>query len=576
MSATNFNTKNDTYRKLMGNGLTYRIPRFQRDYSWGEDEWEDLWLDVLGTVRDGGEPAHYMGYLVLQSTDDKIFDVIDGQQRLTTLSIMVLAGLRNLQRLINEGTDVERTRQRFDQLRQTYIGYLDPVTLVPRSKLSLNRNNDNYYQTYLVPLAAHLPQRGFRASEHGLRKAFEWFDRRISEYAKSENADEQDQGYQIARLTETMSDRLFFTVITVTDELNAYKVFETLNARGVRLSATDLLKNYLFSVLHREQQHEHELKVLDDRWESMVGRLGSESLPDFLRIHWNSRHAFVRQSELFKVIRGQVSTREQVFELLRSMDEDVDIYLALTNPESAQQWPAAWRDYALHLKMFSVRQPFPLLMAAKRRLSDPDFETVLRASVTISFRYNIIGSLPPSDQERLYHGVAQRIAAGTLGDAASVLLVLKAVYPSDEQFQTAFADKVIKTTASRNKKIVRYILCSLEKQQSGNAVDFENAAYNLEHVLPLSPSNGWGSFTDEELDTLVYRLGNMAMLEIRANRDAGNAPFEIKRSSYVSSSFELTRKIALENQDWTPARIAARQRAMAKLATSVWRVAQLA
>ena len=67
MSATNFKTENNTFRKLIGNGLTYRIPRFQRDYSWTEEEWEDLWMDLLGTLKPGGEPAHYMGYLVLQS-----------------------------------------------------------------------------------------------------------------------------------------------------------------------------------------------------------------------------------------------------------------------------------------------------------------------------------------------------------------------------------------------------------------------------------------------------------------------------------------------------------------------------
>jgi hypothetical protein len=171
MAATNFNTHNDTYRKLMGNGLTYRVPRFQRDYSWGEEEWDDLWQDILGTVKEGGEAAHYMGYLVLQSTDDKVFDVIDGQQRMTTLSIIVLAGLRQLKRLLDEGKDPDRTKKRLEQLRQTYVGYLDPVTLVPQSKLTLNRNNNNYYQTYLVPLADHLPQRGFKASEHSLRKA---------------------------------------------------------------------------------------------------------------------------------------------------------------------------------------------------------------------------------------------------------------------------------------------------------------------------------------------------------------------------------------------------------------------
>lgn len=91
MSATNFKTENNTYRKLIGNGLIYRIPRFQRDYSWTEEEWEDLWADILGTIQVGGEPAHYMGYLVLQSQDEKSFDVIDGQQRLTTLTLIRLS-----------------------------------------------------------------------------------------------------------------------------------------------------------------------------------------------------------------------------------------------------------------------------------------------------------------------------------------------------------------------------------------------------------------------------------------------------------------------------------------------------
>ena len=98
MSATNFITENNTYRKLIGNGLTYSIPRFQRDYSWTEDEWEDLWADILGTIQVDGEPAHYMGYLVLQSQDEKSFDVIDGQQRLTTLTLIVLAALKTLKR----------------------------------------------------------------------------------------------------------------------------------------------------------------------------------------------------------------------------------------------------------------------------------------------------------------------------------------------------------------------------------------------------------------------------------------------------------------------------------------------
>jgi len=118
--------------------------------------------------------------------------------------------------------------------------------------------------------------------------------------------------------------------------LNAYKVFETLNARGVRLSATDLLKNYLFSVLDRGGENDYELRSLEGRWEAMVGRLGTESFPNFLRVQWNSQRPFARQAELFKTIRGQVKTREAVFQLLRDMEEDLDTY------SSSAPWNVTW------------------------------------------------------------------------------------------------------------------------------------------------------------------------------------------------------------------------------------------
>ena len=554
----------------MGNGLTYRIPRFQRDYSWTEEEWEDLWLDIQGTLPPGGEPAHYMGYLVLQSENDKVFEVIDGQQRLTTLSLITLAVLKHLQRLVDGQQDAERNQQRRDQIRQSYIGYLDPVTLVSRSKLTLNRNNDTYFQTYIVPLG-HLPGRGLRASEHSLRKAFEWFEKRVGEHAAKAGG---DPGVVLAQFVETMSDKLFFTVITVTDELNAYKVFETLNARGVRLSATDLLKNHLFSVLHRNGRQEPELKALENRWEAMVGRLGSESFPDFLRVHWNSRFSFVRQTELFHVIRGRISTPEVVFQLMRRMEEDLDAYLTLAQPE-ASAWPPALKRYAADLRLFSVRQPFPLLLAARRVLSDASFETVLRGCVMISFRYNVIGGRLTGDQERVYNQVAEKIAGGHLNDPATILKAMSAVYPGDAAFHAAFAEKSLGTGQSRNRRVLRYILTALERRLTGSPLDFDNDSFDLEHILPEKPELGWESFDDDVVEAFADRLGNLTLLAKGANRDLGNAPFAVKKSMYSSSAFGITRKVAEENADWTPERLAARQNWMADQATAIWRIDQL-
>jgi len=570
MAATNFKTENNTFRKLIGNGLTYRIPRFQRDYSWTDEEWEDLWSDLLGTLAPSGEPGHYMGYLVLQSGDDKSFEVIDGQQRLTTISIIVLAILKNIQRLIDAGNEAEPNRRRMEQIRQTYVGYLDPVTLVTRSKLTLNRNNNSYFQNHLVPLGP-LPQRGFRASEHLLRKAFDWFDKKVAEQIK-DVAD--SRGMRLAQLMEDMSDRLFFTVITVTDELNAYKVFETLNARGVRLSATDLLKNFLFSVLDRKQPDEHELHTLEERWEAMVGRLGAESFPDFLRVHWNSRRSFARQAELFKTIRAQVATRDAVFKLLRDMEEDLDTYLALSSPE-ASDWAPDIKAMASTLRTFNVRQPFPLLMAARRAFDASEFAGLMRACVAISMRFNVICGYSTAEQERTYNAVSERIGRGDVKTLASALAAMQSVYPGDAAFRAAFSEKSIRTTQARNNRVVRYILCALEKHVSGQDLGFTSDSFNVEHVLPQSPQAGWDVFSNEEAESMVYRLGNMTLLQSGANKDLGNAAYTAKRKVYERSPFGVTAKLAADNAEWSPERIAAHQTWMAHQATSIWRIAQM-
>lgn len=572
MAVTRFRTQNETYRKLMSNGLTYSVPRFQRDYSWTEDEWEDLWHDILAATAPGEDAAHYLGYLVLRSEDDRHFEIIDGQQRLTTLSLLVLAGLRRLQKLFGEVEDQDSVRRRLDSLRLSYIGYEDPVTLVSQPKLRLNRNNDAYYRNYLVSIADPLPKRGFKRSEHLLRKAFEWFDARLRTHLQ----DEPDPGRAIAELVSDMSDRLFFTVITVTDELNAYTVFETLNARGVRLSATDLLKNYLFALLHREQRHETELRTLDDRWDRLLDRIGAESVPDFTRTHWMSRHPLVRRSDLFKTIRKQVTTPAAVFELLRNMETDLDPWLALIRPQNhAADWDPAIRRNAELLYLFGVRQPLPLLLAAHRRLDANAFRDLLRAIGVLSFRYNVIGNGQTSDQERGYSAAAQQIERGKYASVRDILGGLRTIYPDDEEFRHAFSAKSLAVGKSRNMRVARYLLGEIEHQQSGVRPALDDPSISLEHVCPVAGGSGWEHFAEPDLQAMAPRLGNMVLLKGRQNRALRNAPWETKKHVYARSGFESTRSLAETADSWTPEAIVGRQRVMAKLATSVWRIPQL-
>ena len=569
MATMNFNTSNSTFRHLLGNGTSYHVPPFQRDYSWGEDEWDDLWQDILGLFEDDAEPSHYMGYLVLQTADNKRHDIIDGQQRITTISVLILAGLSYLNDLAEAGLDADKNRRRLKQLRSSYIGYVDPVSLVAKSKLELNRHNDGFYQTYLVPLEK-LPQRNLNASEHKLRKAFIWFKEKFKDRYKSQ----PDSGEQFAGMLESLVDKLFFTVITVTDELNAFKVFETLNARGVRLSATDLLKNYLFSIIADSQTHEHELKTLEDRWDRIVGVLGSESFPEFLRVFWNSRNKLVRKADLFKTIRRRINSREQAFTLIRELDLSAGVYSALRDPGDTM-WNSRESNSLKLLQMFHVRQPFAMLMACYHRFFETDrsaFERILRMVAIASFRYNVICNLPTHEQERLYNDIAQAVSNETFKYDSNVMATLQFVYPADDPFKTAFTEKTFRTPNSRNKKIVKYILFEIERQKSGKEYESESALYTLEHILPENPGEPWSYIEESKQERLIYRIGNMTLLETKSNRDIGNCDYATKCNAYRNSTFQMTQALAENYDTWNEDKIEARQKQLAKIAVGIWKI----
>ena len=566
MGATNLlDTKTVTLNEVLGNGKKMQVPLFQRDYSWDEDNWEDLWNDILSSEQTGS--VHYMGSVVLQNIDGKNYYIIDGQQRFATLSILILALINKIRTLADNDVDKEANRERVEILMNQYIGQKDPTSLRYSSKLSLNENNDAFYQQRLVAFKEPVNRMKLSDSEKLLWNAYLFFSKVIDEQFKQDLSGERIAYF----LNEIVGERLMFIQIVVENELNAYTVFETLNSRGLELTSTDLLKNYLFSLVAKS---ETDLRQVRSQWKKIIDIVGLKAFPIFLRQYLNTRMNLISKEYLFKAVKQMVQDGEQVFALLDELEKNAYVYIALFTPDDVL-WEndKEIREDIRALTLFRVTQCNSLLMIAYDKLSVADFKKVLRAIVSLSFRYNVIAKLQTNDMEKVYNRASVRIFKSEDITVRQILEDIRPIYLNDEDFKRYFEHKVMNTNNSATRKLVRYILYKVEAAlPNGLHADFEIDTGTIEHILPEAYTEDWSAdFSEEEAENYRYRLGNLTLLESKKNnREAAAKSFEEKKEIYANSQYALSRKI--EASEWTPKMIHHRQARIASVACGIWKI----
>jgi uncharacterized protein with ParB-like and HNH nuclease domain len=546
---------------IIGNGRTYAVPPFQRDYSWRRDHWEDLWNDILTIESDG--LVHYMGSIVLQSMGDKKFQVIDGQQRFSTLTIIVLAIINQLNKLIDNKIDISENQERVLLLQKKFIGDKDPGSLTYSSKLKLNDNNNSFFQSNILVFRPPLSVQTLQDSDKLIWQAYNYFVGKVSDYFQNEKSGEVITNF----LNKHIAEKLMFIQIIVEDELSAYTVFETLNSRGVGLTVTDLLKNYLFSVATSV-----DLPHVKIRWKKIIEIIGLDQFPTFLRHYWISRNKLIRQEYLFRAVKASIKSSPEVISLLESLEDNALLYNALSN-YSDTFW-GGHREIKKRIKelaLFNEKQSYPLIISAYNNLDQESFSQVLKLVSVITFRYTVIARLHTNTKEEIYNKTAIEISKKRVSSVSQIAELLKPLYPSDIDFKNDFSTKSIST--KRGKKLVRYILFSIENHLSQADFDFEENPGTIEHILPESgPQNYESEFPVSIHESIVYRLGNYTILEIDKNRSCSNLPFEEKKSVYQTSQYESTRQITANV--WTPNTVEIRQKKLADYASSIWRISQ--
>ncbi|PHR72356.1 MAG: hypothetical protein COA66_06485 [Arcobacter sp.] len=558
-------TKTLSFNDIIGNGKIYKVPEFQRDYSWDEDNWEDLWNDIL-SINENNE-AHYMGSIVLLNKGDSNYKIIDGQQRFTTLSIISLAIIAKLKELALTDIQKDENNERVDLLMKDYIGQKDSVSLTYSSKLFLNENNDSFYQRRLLSFSKPINIKKLLDSEKLLWKAYEFFTNKINDLYKK-----MEDGSSLASfLKNIVGKNLLFIQITVEDELNAYTVFETLNSRGVELTSTDLLKNYLFSLVAKSSS---DLNQVKKQWKKVIDIIGLKNFPVFLRHYLNSKIKLINKGSLFKAIKNSVQKDEDVFVLLDNLEESAYVYMALGNPND-EYWKG---DTDLEesidaLKLFGVTQNKSLLMVSHKYLDANSFKKLLKAIVAISYRYNVIGRHQTNVMDKIYNMASILVNDGkgkvSLGE---ILNRIKDLYISDDDFKNSFEGKSFNTSNSNHKKQARYTLYKIEGQISGGSkYNYSSDAGTIEHILPENLTEEWETiFSEDEHIRNIYKIGNFTILESTKNRDIADKNFEIKQKMYSSSKYAICKNI--EASEWNISALKNRQSKLATIACGIWKI----
>lgn len=542
------------------------VPANQRPYAWDETHVRTLLEDLHEAILRDDED-YFLGTIVLVSTGKDIPAIADGQQRLATTSIL-LARIRDRQ------FDLGRTR-RAEAIDSDYIRSIDMDTeeLVP--KLRLNTEDHEFYLQYVLTSMKDVIEQGVheyplpsKPSNVRIATASSVINNFLDELLSSHRREGQSD--LLNRWVTFIRDNATVVVVTASDEVGAYRMFETLNDRGVQASQADILKNFLFS---KAVSRTAEAQA---RWHAIVNAI--ESVPDnvdqrlvtFIRHFWVLTHGPTKERELAAKIKSEITGETRAINFLDAASEAVQDYVALwsaQHPTWARHKPSTRHSIDTISQHLRVEQIRPLLFAITRHFTPEEAEKAMRLCVSWSVRFLVYGGRGGLlDQQ--YSLRAQEIGTGKITKARELRAAMERYVPTDVEFETAFS-----TARVSRPRFARYYLRALEKTMKGDpepefVANEDISQITLDHVLPLNPGDEWG-ISSEEAEATQKLIGNMVLLRATDNRDLGNKVFGEKRGRYAHSAYFTTQMVAKESS-WGVQQIKERQAKLARLAVETW------
>ena len=536
------------------------IPVYQRTYSWTERECQQLWTDIIRTGRDDQVVAHFVGSIVYieeslyQVTSRSPLLVIDGQQRLTTVMLILEALARN----IADGEPVDGFSPQ--KIRQYYL--LNPLEENEREfKLVLT-------QTDKSSLIALLKQRPFPTdSSVRIIDNFKFFDQQIAAL-----------GEDLTSLCRGLAKLMVVDIALSREQDNPQLIFESMNSTGRALSQADLIRNFILMGLEPAKQ----TRLYEDHWRPMELAFGQEAydthfdgfMRHYLTLKTGEIHKVGRIYEAFKAFARDPKVEKSGIEsLVADVQKFADYYCAMAlDQEPSPLLREAFSD----LRKLGVNVAYPFLLElysdyGTGQLSESDFHRAVRLVESYVFR-RAVCSIPTNSLNKTFSTFGRSLRKENYLESISAHFLTLPSYrrfPNDDEFTRDLSTRDLYNFQRRS-----YCLRRLENHQRKELVSMID--YSIEHIMPQNENlseewkNDLGAEWQRIHDTLLHTLGNLTLTGY--NSEYSDRPFAEKRDmegGFRTSPIRLNEGIG-SLPHWNEQAIHDRACRLSNLATKVW------
>lgn len=525
----------------------YVVPLFQRTYTWDIKEWDTLWSDILEISADEDGRSHFIGSMVTMPTQSvpegvSKFLLIDGQQRLTTLYIL-LAVLRDKAR----------------NLSGTLASEIEEVLLTNRFKTG----SDTYK---LLPTQGDreafisIIGGGLQHTDGQITKAYKYFDRKLR----------SNELPSLEIIKKAIVERLALVSIVLDRDDNPYLIFESLTAKGRPLSQADLIRNYFFMRIHVGEQE----SLYHAYWKPMQDDLGPD-LTEYIRHFLMKDGSMVKQGDVYFALKDRVDqkkTQQEVVQYLQSLVQFSGYYARILRPDEDPNSKIRQRMHRLNRIEVTTAYLFLLNLYHDRaigRIEDDEVAEILDLIENFLIRRFVCG-VPTNQLNKIFPSMYPQASHNpSLVDGVKEFLRTKN-YPRDNEFHSRLVSSKLYGQGDRVAK-TKIILERLEASfEHREPVPFDQLT--VEHVMPQTLTDWWkehlGDNWEITYETLLDSLGNLTLTGY--NSPLSNENIEHKRNILSQSHLDLNKYFANITR-WDETAIRQRAEALAERALAIWK-----